>query len=307
MHVLAIDTGATKIAAAVADEHGNLLEKKRWLRGAFLPTPKENAMRIYQEILDDFRLRYDIAAVGLGAGGRVDVHTGKFMFGTGGVGSGWFGVNIIDEMEAIAHCPVAIENDCKVAMVGENWKGVTQGIGCVLGVILGTGIGGGFTYKNEMVYGHRYGAGEVGHMVLYPGGKPCSCGQRGCSEMYCCGTSLWTDYNERVGAARIASGHEFFKLVEKGDPDARAVLSKFAHDLAVLLATCGNLIEPEAFLIGGGLAYTADLWWDAMLEEYRKEAAPFLHAIPILRSKLGNDAALYGGVKIALDRLGRRN
>ena len=303
MHILAMDTGATKFAAAVSDAEGNLLEKRRWLRGEMLPTPKDNAMRIYREILDYYKPRYDIAAVGLGAGGRVDVHTGAFMFGTGGVGNGWFGVNIIEEVEDIAGCPVAIENDCKVAMVGENWKGATAGMDCVLGVILGTGIGGGFTYKGEMVYGHRYGAGEVGHMVLYPGGRACSCGQRGCAEMYCCGTALWTGYNARVGERRISSGYEFFQCVEQADPDARAVLDQFTHDLAVLLATCGNLVEPGAFLIGGGLVDTADVWWDQLMREYRREAAEFVREIPIIRSQLGNDAALYGCVKIARDKL----
>lgn len=303
MNVIAIDTGLTKIAGAVVDKEGRIVEKGRWVRKGNGPTPKHDTMDVYREIVQTYKQHYEVAAVGVGAGGRVDVKTGMFNFGTGGPNTGWYGVNIIKEVEEFAECTVAIENDCKAAMIGECWKGATKDYDTVLGAILGTGYGGGYMYLGKMVYGGRYGAGELGHGILYPDGRKCFCGQNGCAEMYCSGTALWQGYNEHVGRAVISTGYEFFKLIEANDSVAKRILDKFSHDLALTLVSYANLFDPEVILVGGGLTDTAQYWWDDMLKYYRQEGIWFVQKIPIVKCALGNDAALLGAAKIALDAL----
>ena len=299
MYFAAIDTGCTKIASAVVDEHGKFYRKDQYPRE--LARDKDSTMRVYNEIVQGYSREYPISAVGVGAGGRIDVKTGQYNFGTS-ASAGWSETNIIAELEALCSLPVAIENDCKIAMVGEGWKGATKGYDTVLGAIIGTGLGGGYLYRGEMVYGSRYGAGEMGHAILYPGGKKCLCGQFGCSEMYCSGTALWTSYNElRPGEEQISSGYEFFELVKEGNPDAKKCLDRFSFDLAVLLVTFANIFDPQVILIGGGIPDTKEHWWESMMGYYMQQGATFVREIPIVTSELGNDAPLLGAAKIAFD------
>jgi len=309
MFFTAIDTGCTKIASAVIDENGTIFRKDHYTREN--DHDKDSTMQIYGGIVERYRHEYPISAVGVGVGGRVDVNTGMYNFGTAAI-SGWDGVNIISELQDICSLPVAIENDSKVAIIGECWKGATQGYETVLGVMIGTGLGGGYLYNNEMVYGSRYGAGELGHFILYPDGKKCLCGQYGCAEMYCSGTALWQSYNEMrtfnsmsINETQplnpISSGYEFFDRLNNGDTDAKKCIDMFSRDLAVSLVSLANLYDPQVILIGGGITDTKEHWWDSMMEYYIQQGAAFVRDIPIIASTLGNDAPLLGAAKIACD------
>jgi glucokinase len=298
MLYVAIDTGITKVASAVVNEEGEILRKDQYPRANALD--KDSTMQLYGEIIKKYNREYPIKSVGIGVGGRIDVKTGKFNFGTS-ASPGWEDVNVIQELQALSSLPIAIENDCKVAIIGENWKGSTQLNDTVLGVIIGTGLGGGYMYQGEMIYGSRYGAGEVGHTILYPGGKKCLCGQSGCSEMYCSGTAIWQSYNEQKLNAPITSGYEFFDLYRAKDQIAIKCLDKFSYDLAILLVSLGNLFDPQVILIGGGIIDTREYWWDNMLMYYKELSSTFVGELHIVASRLRNDAALLGAAKIALD------
>ena len=93
----------------------------------------------------------------------------------------------------------AVTNDCRAALAGEQWLGAAVGYQDVTGVILGTGLGGGVISRGRLLPGSFGGLGEIGHMILHPGGRPCTCGQRGCAEQYLSGTALWTSCNQRLG------------------------------------------------------------------------------------------------------------
>jgi len=299
MFVVAIDTGCTKIASAVVDEAGKIHRQDRYTRDVF---DKDSTMRVYADIVEGYRQSYPVSAIGLGTGGRIDVKTGKYNFGTTAI-SGWEDTNIIAELQSLCHLPVAVENDCKAAMIGEGWKGAVKGYDTVLGVLIGTGLGGGYLYHGEMVYGNRYGACEMGHSILYPNGKKCLCGQYGCGEMYCSGTAIWQAYNDRNPATPIGSGYEFFDLYRSGDSVAAYCLDRFCLDLAVLLVSFANLFDPQVILIGGGIADAGEYWWSDMMKYYNLQGATFVQEIPVVASVLGNTAPLMGAAKIAIDLL----
>lgn len=298
----AIDTGGTKIAYAVIDENGVIYEKDRCAREGRMD--RDYTMQKYGEIIQMHKEKYPIAAVGLGAGGRIDVHTGICNY-VCIPNTGWEGTNIVEDLQKICGLPVAIENDCKIALIGEHWKGAVEHYDTILGFFIGTGLGGGYLYQDKMVYGHRYGAGEIGHSILYPNGKKCTCGQMGCAERYISGTALWKNYNEKKEKNRISSGYEFFEKLKNGDCLAEEVLESFAEDLANLLISYANLFDPQVILIGGGIADTQEYWWNKMLEYYHQNGSDFIQSIPIVPAALKNDAALLGAAKIAMDKVKR--
>lgn len=296
MVVAAIDTGGTKIAGAAVDESGKILYKVRY------PNSERSGQFIldtYIRIVEDLNRKFPIAAIGIGAGGRIDPRTGTVVYAVN-IYSDYIGLPIRDKLTERFGLPVAVDNDCRVAVYGERWQGAARGYDNVIGIILGTGLGGGIIADGEPMYGWRGGGGEIGHFILYPGGRPCGCGQRGCYEQYLSGTSMWRSYNEAVGWEALSSGQELFQRLDQKDPDAQNVLISFIHDLAVCAISLGNIFDPQALLFGGGVVDTADRWWDQFQDKYYELGGDFVHAIDLLRASSGNDAALLGAAWLAL-------
>lgn len=300
MIVAAIDTGATKIAGAAVDEQGKVLYKLRY------PNKDGSGPSIldtYTLIVQELQKQFPIGAIGIGAGGRLNPVDGQVLYAIN-IYKDYIGIPIGSLMEERFQLPVAVDNDCRTAVYGEHWVGVAQHYKRVFGIILGTGVGGGFLENGQPVYGARHSMGEVGHMILHPGGRPCGCGQRGCSEQYLSGSALWRGYNELAGEKVLASGYEFFARLDEGDARARQILNAFIHDLCCCTASVLNLLSPDAVLFGGGLMDTAHRWWPCFCEEYERQISPFFAGTPLLRSRGGNDAALQGAAWIALRKCG---
>ena len=253
MIAAAIDTGGTKINGAAVDEEGNILKKIRientGRTGAFI-------MDAYRKILRELTEAFPIKAVGIGAGGRIDERAGKVLYAVG-IYQDYIGLPMKQLLEEEFQLPTAVTNDCRAGLIGEKWKGSAAGYENVTGIILGTGVGGGVIDHHRILEGAFSGFGEIGHMILHPGGRLCTCGQRGCAEQYISGTALWQIYNERSGSASLSSGYEFFGRVQHNDGIALEVLKEFQLDLASCAVSCANLLDPEVILIGGGLADTA--------------------------------------------------
>jgi len=327
MIVAAIDTGGTKIAGAAVDESGNILYRLSYPNtgrtGPFI-------LDTYEQIVGDLQKKFQISAIGIGTGGRIDPRDGTVIYATS-VYKDYIGLSIGTIMTKRCALPAAVDNDCRVAVCGERWKGAAQGYESVFGIILGTGAGGGFIQGGDIVPGAGFGAGEIGHLILYPGGKLCDCGQKGCAEQYISGTALWQAYNcrvgdgaagdiaggyrvgdgaagdiaggSRVGGMEITSGYEFFQLVSGSDPLAQSILDDFTVDLATCAVSVSNLLSPQAILIGGGLIDTADIWWERFASAYNEYGNAHCRNTVLLKAATGNDAALLGAACIAFERL----
>jgi len=323
MVVAAIDTGGTKIAGAAVDESGNILYRLSYPNtgrtGPFI-------LDTYEQIVGDLQKKFQIGAIGIGTGGRIDPSDGTVVYATS-VYKDYIGLSIGTIMTKRFALPAAVDNDCRVAVCGERWKGAAQGYDSVFGIILGTGAGGGFIQSGSIVPGAGFGAGEIGHLILYPGGKPCDCGQRGCAEQYISGTALWRAYNSggsgggrsgdgfcgsgggrktgggKTGSAEITSGYEFFELLSGGDPLAQSILNDFTVDLVACAVSVSNLLSPQAILIGGGLIDTADIWWERFASAYNEYGNTHCRNTVLLKAATGNDAALLGAACIAFERL----
>jgi len=296
-NVIAIDTGATKIAAAVVSDSGDILASMQ------LPNTGRSGPSIieaYLMIITEFQKSFPISAVGIGAGGRVDPLDGKVLFATD-IYTDYIGISIGTEVTKQCGLPTFVDNDCRVAVYGEYWKGSAKGFEDVFGIILGTGVGGGYIQNGKPVYGSGFSAGEIGHAILHPNGKACLCGQHGCVEQYLSGTALWESYNSIAENNTISSGYEFIELLDSEDTIAKIVMETFIQDLAVCTVSVANLISPDAILFGGGVMDTANRWWKRFEEVYLSTGSTHCRSVKLLRAETGNNAALLGAAWIALD------
>lgn len=189
--------------------------------------------------------------------------------------------------------PVLVDNDATCATLAE-WKlGAGRSLNNFVLVTLGTGIGGGVVSDGAVMRGEHGFAGEFGHMVIDPDGKACSCGNRGCWETFASGRAL--DDLARAAAERGAldgvlatagdldgvGGEQVEDAARRGDAGAGAVLDEFARWIGVGLAALTNTFDPAAFVLGGGLAGTADVladplerWLRAFLYSWRRRPVP---------------------------------
>lgn len=298
MIAAAIDTGGTKIIGAAVDDTGRILEKVKLSNtgrtGKFI-------MDAYKTIIKKLQEQYFIEAIGIGAGGRIDEKEGKVLYAVG-IYSDYIGLPIKHCIEKEFKLPVAVTNDCKAALIGEKWMGKAQKIQNVIGIILGTGVGGGVICDDKLLNGCAGGFGEIGHIILYPNGRACTCGQRGCAEQYLSGTALWSSYNEHIVKEKIFSGYEFFEKIDASDFTARKVLEQFKKDLAYFSVTCANVFDPEMLLFGGGLLDTAKYWWDDFVMMYHEIGSEHTRKKKLERAVKGNEAALLGAAKLAFER-----
>lgn len=299
MQIIAIDTGGTKIVGSAVNEAGEILKEIRientGRTGAFIV---ESYIRIIKEILKE----YEIDAIGIGAGGRIDENTGVVLYAVG-IFQDYIGLNIKKSLEERFHKPVFVTNDCRAALIGEHWLGSVQDYQQIFGIILGTGVGGGLLADGKLQDGARGGFGEAGHMILHHNGRQCTCGQSGCVEQYISGTALWSIYNDTIGGEEIHSGYEFFEKVRKQEKAARTVLAGFVDDLSDTLISCANLLDPEIIVIGGGLIDTAGYWWEDLQEQYQEKTNRHTKTIKIVKAQKGNKAAIVGTAKYAMDHL----
>ena len=298
MYAISIDSGGTKVVGAVVDEKGKILTKARH------EIPVRNGdylIDVFRDIINRYSSEYPIDVVSIGGNGRIDPVRGIIL--NCGVYQNWQGRHLREELQQTCRLPVSVNNDCYCAIKGELWQGAAREYSVVVGIIIGTGLGGAMADHGRFWHGARFGAGEIGHMILRPDGLPCYCGQKGCVERYVSGTALWNAYNRAVGEEQLSSGYEFFERYNGGDATARQVLSTFLDDLSVVMANISNLCDPDAILIGGGISETKEVWAQELENRYRHQVGDCMQKTKIVYASMGNDAALLGAAKFGFELL----
>jgi glucokinase len=235
---------------------------------------------------------------------------------------------------------VVLENDARVAALGEQWLGAACGVPNVAVVTLGTGIGGGIVLGGKIWHGMNGMAGEFGHVTVEPEGRPCGCGNHGCAEQYASASAIVRMAREAIASgaapslARAASSQaEFgaqsvYNLAIQGDEHARRIFRSFGRYLGILLAGLINVLNLDMFVIGGGVSSAWDAYAPNMFEELRERSVVYAATAPtdplssdslgkqegaaaqtesrserktiITRALLGGDAGLYGAARVAV-------
>jgi glucokinase len=302
MTVLAVDVGGTTIKGAVADADGRIVHTLT------APTradddPVKAVRSLCVQLRDDaVRTGAVPSAIGVVTPGLVDDESGVVRYAAN---LRFRDVPLRALVGEDLELPVAVGHDARAAGVAEAVAGAARGLDDFLLLPLGTGIAAAVVVRGIPLAGATFAAGEVGHMPVYPGGEPCSCGQRGCLEVYASAAGIARAYRE---SAVAGNGHgdldvtaaDVAARVAAGEPHARGIWQSAIDALADGLLTGIALYDPELIVLGGGVAEAGDVLLDP-LRLALQERHTFHQLPPLTRAGLGDEAGCLGAALLALD------
>jgi glucokinase len=272
-----IDVGGTKCLGVVIDAEGDVVQQERRLA-------PNDPVRLIDTLVELAHTLAPYDSLGVGVPGLV-TRAGSLRAAPNLGRVNELAVGPLLESR-LGH-PVAVDNDATCGIAAEWTVGAARGTSDAMLVTLGTGIGGGIVAGGRIVRGANGFAGEIGHMLVDPDGPPCVCGRHGCWERYASGSGIRRQAREAIEGGRLASvveiaggdpeavrGEHVYAAARAGDPQALAVFDEFARWVAVGLVNLTNLLDPEIFVLGGGLAEAGDL----VLSPARKWFAQLLYA-----------------------------
>lgn len=309
-YVFGVDVGGTTVKLGLFDINGNVLDK--WE----IPTRTEDGGKnILPDIAADIKAKMaqkniaqaDVAGVGVGVPGPVDgngvVHKA--------VNLGWGTFNIKEELTALLDgMHVEGGNDANVAALGEMWKGGGQGHKNLVAVTLGTGVGGGIIINGEIVTGATGAGGEIGHIHVEDNEKEqCGCGNYGCLEEYASATgivrlakrTLAASSEDSVLRSGEISAKAVFDAVKDKDALAIEVAEKFGEYLGKGLGIIADVVNPEIFVIGGGVSKAGEVLFDYIRPAFEATVFHGCKDAVFALATLGNDAGIFGAAKMVLD------
>lgn len=320
--VIGMDLGGTKILAGVVDGDGKILgiSKRPTRPETGVDKVIDRMAKVAREAVEESGLKMsDIAALGSGSPGPLDPDTGVVHFAPNL--AGWEEVPLAQLLADRLDIPAYIENDVNLGTLGEFALGAGQGCRDVVGIFVGTGIGGGLVLDGKLIQGWRKAAAEVGHMILLPDGPICGCGNRGCAEALASRTAIerdiWAGINagrksivpalmEKDGRERLTSG-VLAEAWRANDSLVCEVISRSQFYLGLLIASVVNFIDPERIILGGGVV---EALGDQFIEPVRGTAYQnFVNKrgakdVKIVPARLGDQAGLLGAAVYARERIG---
>ena len=301
---IGIDVGGTKLVAATVAADGRVLERLRRETPAY---DEDELVSSLQGLVGELG---GSLPVGVGIAGLVSAD-GVVHYGPN------IAVRDLDLAGALGKVTdggVAVVNDASAAALGEQRVGAAQGRREVLLLTLGTGVGGGLVLGGELLVGANGFAGELGHVIVEEGGRPCPCGNRGCVEAYAAGTAIGLTARERLVDRAVDSalrdvpdltGKAVTRAALGGDEFAQQVLRDAGSWLGVAIASLTNAFDPELVLLGGGAAVETSRWVvpaaEASLAE-RLIGSGWRTPPPLELAALGDDAGMVGAALLAAER-----
>jgi len=307
-----LDLGGTTCKCGLFTNEGELLDKCE------VPTDTSNggvnilknlAATVKEKMAEKNISADDVSGVGIGIPGPVS--------GDGVVNRcvnlGWGVFNVEKEFsDELGGIKVKAGNDANVAALGEAWMGAAKEYSSSVMVTLGTGVGGGVIINDEIITGAAGAAGEIGHIrVNYTEEMTCGCGNHGCLEQYCSATGI-----ARLAKIRLAMNEDesglraiptenidakaVFDEAKKGDVVAKEVVKRACEYLAQGLQVISAVVNPEAFVIGGGVSKAGQILIDEVEYRFNQIAFHGCRNTKIILATLGNDAGIYGAMKLIL-------
>lgn len=308
-YLFGVDVGGTTVKMGLFDEAGNVLEK--WE----IPTRTENGgEKILPDIADSIKVKLsekgiakeDVIGAGVGVPGPVD---GKGIVHRA-VNLGWGEVDLKKELTALLDgMRVEGGNDANVAALGEMWKGGGQGHQNLVAVTLGTGVGGGIIINGGILTGATGAGGEIGHIHVEDNEtEACGCGNFGCLEEYASATgitrlahrALAESDKDSVLRKGEVSAKTVFDAVKAGDELAIEIARKFGDYLGKGLGVVAGVVNPEIFVIGGGVSKAGEVLFDYIRPSYEKTVFHGDRDVVFALATLGNDAGIYGAARLLL-------
>ncbi len=303
-----VDVGGTTIKMGLFDVEGNVLDKweiiTRTENGGVNVLP-DIAKAVEDKMAEKSIAKDEVAGVGVGVPGPVDskgiVHRC--------VNLGWDEFNVNDKLGELVGMPVMAGNDANVAALGEMWKGGGQGHNDLVVVTLGTGVGGGIIINGKMLTGANGSGGEIGHIHVQDGEPDtCGCGNNGCLEQYASATgvvrlakrTLAKAQQETVLNAETVTAKDVWDAVKAGDAVAIEVAEQFGKYLGEGLAAIAGVVNPEVFVIGGGVSKAGEILLSYVEKNYKPVVFHGSRDVKFALATLGNDAGIFGAAKLVL-------
>lgn len=298
---LGIDIGGTAVKLGLVDETGTVLDRAE--RSVSFDSYRTPILDTVQAAAADFTAgrRETLCGIGVSATGQIDSRRG-IVAGTCGSLPGWVGAPIRDRLEADYHLPVTVANDANCMCLGEVWVGAARGCTDVIGITIGTGIGGGILTGGRLLEGTRGLGGEMGHYRTHAlDGVPCTCGAKGCWERYASTTAL-------VRAAKamdptLVDGRTIFAAAQAGRCDVLDLLDHWMDEIAQGLAGMVHIFNPQRILVGGGVSAQNTLLIQPLERKVKAAVMPaFAEGLTLTAAALQNDAGLVGAVYYLLQQ-----
>ena len=305
-----VDIGGTTVKMGLFTVDGKVTDK--WE----IPTRKEeNGRYILEDIAKSVKERMqrdtltleDIAGLGIGVPGPVKEDGTVLKCAN----LGWGVFNVADTVRELTGIEnVKVGNDANVAALGEMWQGGGKGYNNLVMVTLGTGVGGGVILGGKILTGSNGAGGEIGHIrVNYEEKDVCGCGKTGCLEQYASATgvvrlakkALEKKEKKTTLVADDLSAKAVFDAAKAGDELAMDIVEKFGFYLGMALAHISQVIDPEVFVIGGGVARAGQIIIDEVSKNYEENVMFALKNKAFKMAELGNDAGIYGSARMVLD------
>ena len=304
-----VDIGGTTIKMSLFEMTGHMLDK--WE----IPTNTQNhgssilddvAAVIEGRLVQEGISKDDVEGIGIGVPGPVVQDSVV----TGCVNLGWERVDVAKELGEKTGLLVRVGNDANVAALGEMWQGGGKGYKNVIMVTLGTGVGGGIIMDGHIINGSNGAGGEIGHIFVDENEtETCGCGKRGCLEQYASATvivrlakrALAADERESSlrGMEKI-SAKTVVDAAKAGDTIALEVVEKMGKLLGTALANAASIVDPEVFVIGGGVSKAGTIITEVIRKYYIERAFTSCRNADFALAELGNDAGVYGCVYLLL-------
>jgi glucokinase len=301
--IFAADLGGTHLRAATVDGKGRIHARLKQ------NTPQaKDANAIVDAIVaavHEFQKAAEISAVSLVVPGTVKVEEGVVVKAPNLPCLDGF--RLAAALSEQLHLPAILENDANAAAVGEMWQGAAVGCKTIICVTLGTGVGGGIILDGKLWRGVDGSAAEIGHMCVDPfDGVACTCGSRGCLEVFASATAIVRMTREASPRYpdSVLQGREdqtaamIFEAGQQGDELALEIFRRMGVYLGIGLANLINILNPEIIVIGGGVVNGWDLFEKHMHQQVEERAFPLLR-VKIVRAKCGDDAGLLGAARLA--------
>ncbi len=310
-----IDVGGTKIALGLVSDRGRIIARAK------TPTPKdaspETLTRLITDLLNgllrDMGCRR-LAGIGVGVPGIVDqkgeiVRTPNINLSRS---------RLRPRLEKRFRARTVVGNDVNLGVLGEQWLGAARNAKNVVGIFVGTGVGGGIVVDGRLMTGLHGAAAEIGHMAISPEGPKCSCGNRGCLEALCGRWAMERDIRAAVAKGKKTVLAKFVKgkrkplkskilrkALNKKDPLTIAIMTRAAKHLGAACVSLCHIFDPEVVVLGGGVMEACgDFMLPIIKKAVRKDKLfSGLRRCEIASSRLGDDAVILGGVALASGRV----
>lgn len=317
--VIGVDIGGTNLVVGAVSEDGAQLrslkqEPTHAERGA--DDVLERLIALVRAVIGEVEATHPgttIAGIGVGAPGPLDTRRGVVLLTPN---LGWTDMPLRDRLADGLGLPAALDNDANCAVLGEWWRGAARGARSVVGITIGTGIGGGLIVDGQLYHGASDCAGEIGHTTIETAGRRCACGNYGCLEAYASGPAIARRAVEALAAGAESllpsftggdvqriTAQTVYSAAQAGDELALEVVADTAKYLGVGIANLINILNPEVVVVCGGVTLAGERLFAPLRREVARRAfKPAVARCRIVPGQLVGSAGVYGAALTFLNR-----